>query len=170
MCIKKRTAGVINREWDILPVDDSSEAKAQADAVKKMFDKADMRNDDGLTEALKHLAMAAFRGRSAVKPFFTDSNELMLKKLDNWNFLQYQNNFYWNPSSEQVGWFDADTPPQVEFLPKNEICYVVDSMPVDIPGLMVYLRQLVGEEQWARFVEKQGIPQVVIEAPEGTPD
>lgn len=31
-------------------------------------------------------------------------------------------------------------------------------MPVDIPGLMVYLRQLVGEEQWARFVEKQGIP------------
>ena len=94
----------------------------------------------------------------------------MLKKLDNWNFLQYQNNFYWNPSSEQVGWFDADTPPQVEFLPKDEICYVVDSMPVDIPGLMVYLRQLVGEEQWARFVEKQGIPQIVIEAPDGTPD
>lgn len=43
-------------------------------------------------------------------------------------------------------------------------------MPIDIPGMMVYLRQLVGEEQWARFVEKQGIPQVVIEAPEGTPD
>lgn len=170
VCIKKRTAGVINRKWDILPVDESSEAKAQAEEVKKMFDKADMRNDDGLTEALKHLAMAAFRGRSAVKPFFTDDNQLMLKKLDNWNFLQYQNNFYWNPSSEQVGWFDADTPPQVQFLPKDEICYVVDSMPVDIPGLMVYLRQLVGEEQWARFVEKQGIPQIVIEAPDGTPD
>ena len=89
MCIKKRTAGVINRKWDILPVDDSSEARNQADEVKKMFDKSDMRNDDGLTEALKHLAMAAFRGRSAVKPFFTASNELMLKKLDNWNFLQY---------------------------------------------------------------------------------
>lgn len=43
-------------------------------------------------------------------------------------------------------------------------------MPIDVPGLMVYLRQLVGEEQWARFVEKQGIPQVVITAPEGTPD
>ncbi|WP_407450935.1 DUF935 family protein [Fibrobacter sp.] len=35
---------------------------------------------------------------------------------------------------------------------------------------MIYLRQLIGEEQWSRFVEKQGIPQVVIEAPEGTPD
>lgn len=43
-------------------------------------------------------------------------------------------------------------------------------MPIDVPGLMLYLRQLVGEEQWARFVEKQGIPQVVINTPEGTPD
>ena len=57
-----------------MPVDDSSEAKAQAEEVKKMFDKADMRNDDGLTEALKHLTMASFRGRSAVKPFFTKDN------------------------------------------------------------------------------------------------
>ena len=89
VCIKKRTAGVINRKWDILPFDESNEAKAQAEAVKKMFEKADMRNDDGLTGALKHLAMAAFRGRSAVKPFFTEGNELMLKKLDNWNLLQY---------------------------------------------------------------------------------
>ena len=55
-------------------------------------------------------------------------------------------------------------------LPKDEVCWLDDDMPVDVPGLMVYLRQLVGEEQWARFVEKQGIPQVVIEAPEGTPD
>lgn len=27
----------------------------------------------------------------------------------------------------------------------------------------------MGEEQWARFIEKQGIPQVVITAPDGTP-
>lgn len=55
-------------------------------------------------------------------------------------------------------------------LPKDEVCWLEDSMPIDIPGLMLYLRQLVGEEQWARFVEKQGIPQIVITAPEGTPD
>jgi hypothetical protein len=55
-------------------------------------------------------------------------------------------------------------------LPKSEVCYLLDDKPIDVPGLMIYLRQLVGEEQWARFVEKQGVPQVVITAPEGTPD
>ena len=169
VCINKRTAGVLNREWDILPVVETPEAKKQAEAVKEIFAKAETKNEDGLTEAIKHLVMAAFRGRSAIKPFFKDG-ELILKKLNNWNVLQYNGNFYWNPSSEEVGWFDAEVSPNVVPLPKDEICYLLDSMPIDVPGLMLYLRQLVGEEQWSRFVEKQGIPQVVIEAPDGTPD
>lgn len=171
VCINKRTAGVLNREWDILPVDETPAAKKQAEDVKAVFQKADSRNDDGLTEAIKHLVLSAFRGRSAVKPFFDENGDLFFKKLNNWNVLEYNGHFYWNPSSEEVGWFDeAGKPPTVQFLPKEEICYLTDSMPIDVPGLMLYLRQLVGEEQWARFVEKQGIPQVVINTPEGTPD
>lgn len=81
VCISKRTAGVLNREWDILPEDDSAEAKKQADEVKKMFTKLDQKNDDGLTDALKHLVMSSFRGRAAVKPFFDADGSLMLKKL-----------------------------------------------------------------------------------------
>lgn len=161
---------MLNREWDIIPVDDTAEAKDQAKAVKRMFDKADSRNEDGLTDALKHLVMAAFRGRSAIKPFFTEDNQLMLKKLENWNLLEYNNILYWNPSSEPTGWLDEAKPATIKYLPKEEVCWLKDTMPIDIPGLMLYLRQLVGEEQWARFVEKQGIPQVVITAPEGTPD
>lgn len=34
----------------------------------------------------------------------------------------------------------------------------------------MYLRQLVGENGWARAVEKYGVAPVVITAPEGTPD
>lgn len=169
VCISKRTAGVLDRAWDITPRDETPEAEKQTKAVKDVFLRCDSRNEDGLTDALKHLCMSAFRGRSAIKPFFVNG-ELLLKKLYNWNVLEYQNNLYWNPSSEPVGWFDADTPPQVIPLPKSEVCWLQDSLPIDIPGLMVYLRQLVGEEQWARFVEKQGIPQIIIEAPEGTPD
>lgn len=86
VCINKRTAGVINRKWDILPIVETPEAKAQAAKVKEMFLKADTRNEDGLTEALKWLVLAAFRGRSAVKPFIEDG-ELILKKLNNWNLL-----------------------------------------------------------------------------------
>lgn len=171
VCINKRTAGVVNRKWDIVPIDESVEAKRQAKLVKEMFEKSDTRNEDGLTDGLKWLVMSAFRGRSAIKPFFDEKGDLFFKKLNNWNVLEYNGHFYWNPSSEEVGWFDtANTYPKVQPLPKDEICYLLDEMPIDVPGLMLYLRQLVGEEQWARFVEKSGIPQVIINAPEGTPD
>lgn len=171
VCINKRTAGVVNRKWDVVPIDESADAKKQAKLVKEVFEKSDTRNEDGLTEGLKWLVMSAFRGRSAIKPFFDEKGDLFFKKLNNWNVLEYNGHFYWNPSSEEVGWFDtANTYPSVQPLPKDEICYLLDEMPIDVPGLMLYLRQLVGEEQWARFVEKSGIPQVIIAAPEGTPD
>ena len=170
VCISKRTAGVLNRKWDIMPLDESVEAKKQAEEIKKVFEKSDTRNEDGLTSAMKHLVMSAFRGRSAVKPFFDDDGNLFFKNLNNWNVLAWNGNFFWNPSSEEVGWFDSGNPVNCIPLPKDEICFMTNSQPIDIPGLMLYLRQLVGEETWARLVEKQGIPQVVIEAPQGTPD
>lgn len=169
VCIQKRCAGVLNREWDVLPVDDSQAAKDQAEQVKKLFEKANMRNEDGLTEALRHLVMSSFRGRAALKPFFSDSGDLLLKRLDNWNVLYWNGKLYWNPSSEPAPWFtDEESVPFAE-IPKSEVCFVRDDMPIDVPGVMIYLRQLVGEEQWARFIEKQGIPQIVIKAPDGTP-
>ena len=52
ICINKRIAGVLNRKWDIVPIDESEEAKNQADIVKKMFVKSDLKNEDGLMEVL----------------------------------------------------------------------------------------------------------------------
>ena len=60
-----------------------------------MFERCDTRNIDGLTEALRHLGLASFRGRSGIKPFFTGSGELLLKKLDNWNLLEQDGKLYW---------------------------------------------------------------------------
>lgn len=140
VCIAKRTAGVLNREWDITTIDESAEAKKQQKDIKELMLKADTRNEDGLTEALKHLVMSSFRGRSAIKPFFTEDGNILFKKLNNWNVLEYNGHLYWNPSSESVGWFDSDVPPSVIPLPKEEVCYLTDSMPIDIPGLMLYLR------------------------------
>ena len=116
-----------------------------------MLERCDMRNIDGLTEALRHLGLAAFRGRSGIKPFFTESGELLLKKLDNWNLLEQDGRLYWcADGSFSVG---------MQGLPEvtGEVCWVKSTNPVDIPGIQIYLRQLVGEEQWARFVEKSGI-------------
>lgn len=53
-------------------MDNSSEAGTQAKLVQHMFEMCDTRNKDGLTEALRHLVMYTFRGRSAVKPFVVD--------------------------------------------------------------------------------------------------
>ena len=168
ICLNKRLAGITSRKWDILPIDDSAEAKAQAETVKKMFDKSDTRNLDGLTECLRHLGMAAFRGRSVVKPFINDDNELYFKNIENWNALTYNNRLYWNPDADQgIDLRDNNT---LQELTEDEVIWIYDERPIDLPGLMIYLRQLIGEDRWSMAVEKFGIPPVVITAPEGTPD
>ena len=168
ICLNKRLAGITSRKWDIIPIDESAEAKAQADTVKKMFDKSDTRNLDGLTECLRHLGMAAFRGRSVVKPFINDDNELYFKNIENWNALTYNNRLYWNPDADQgVDLRDNNT---LEEISEDEVIWISDERPIDLPGLMIYLRQLIGEDRWSMAVEKFGIPPVVITAPEGTPD
>lgn len=161
ICIEKRLAGIVNREWRITPDDPSEESKERAGAVQKMFERCERRNVDGLTEALRHLGLAAFRGRSCVKPFFAEDGSLILKKLDNWNVLEMDGRLKWCPDDN----FGAPLPDVTD-----EVCWVRCGNPVDVPGIQIYLRQLVGEEQWARFVEKSGIAQVLLTAPEGTPD
>ena len=168
ICINKRIAGVLNRKWDIIPIDESEEAKNQADIVKKMFVKSDLKNEDGLTEALRHLVLSSFRGRAAVKPFITDEG-LIFKKLENWNYLNYNGKNYWSIESQPVITYNNNELDLPE-IPKDEICYIVDDKPLDWCGLTIYLRQLIGEEQWARCVEKFGIPQVLLTTPEGTPE
>ena len=101
ICLNKRLAGITSRKWDILPTDESAEAKAQAETVKRMFDKSDTRNLDGLTECLRHLGLASFRGRSVVKPFINEDNELYFKKIQNWNALTWNDKLYWNPNADQ---------------------------------------------------------------------
>lgn len=133
-----------------------------------MFDISDMRNLDGLTNCLRHLGMASFRGRSVVKPFISEDGELYFKTIDNWNALEYNDKLYWNPTADQgVNLRDDNTLQQIT---DDEVIWVKEDRPIDIPGLQVYLRQLVGEDNWARATEKYGVAQILITAPEGTPD
>lgn len=170
ICINKRIAGVANKKWDIIPIDDTPEAKKQAEQVKKMFDDADLYNKDGLTEAINHLVLATFRGRAAVKPFI-ENNKLIFKKLENWNFISYNGKNYWNPKADYT-YFTNDTslPNGVVELPDDEVCYITDDKPLDWVGLQIYLRQIIGEDNYARFIEKYGVPPVILKAPEGTPE
>ena len=172
VCISKRLAGMQNRQWAVTKLEESDEAKAQQEAVQKLLGKADTRNEDGLSEALRHLDMATFRGRSAVKPFFDENGNLFFKKLNNWNFLRWNGKSYWNPEANPTFLADEKDPTAIGLIevPEGELCYIVDDKCLDWCGITIYLRQLIGEENWARAVEKFGIPQVLLTAPEGTPD
>lgn len=167
ICIQKRLAGIQSRKWDIVPIDDSKTAVAQADQVRKHFKRSDMKNIDGLSEAIRHLAMATFRGRSIVKPF-VDEDGLRFKIVNNWNALCKGSKLYFNPAPETVVGCDFES--QLEEIPNSEVCWLKESLPIDVPGIQIYLRQLVGEEQWARAVEKYGVAQILLEVPEGTTD
>ena len=133
-----------------------------------MFEKSDMRNLDGLTEALRHLGMASFRGRSVVKPFINDNNELYFKPIENWNALEFNNKLYWNPNCDQMVNLRDDN--RLEQITEDEVVWIKEERPIDIPGLQIYLRQIVGEDNWSRAIEKYGVAPVIITAPEGTPD
>ena len=58
VCLQKRIAGITSRKWDIQPVDQTEEAVAQANRVKRIFEVSDTRNNDGLTDALMHMEKA----------------------------------------------------------------------------------------------------------------
>lgn len=167
VCIQKRISGVLARKWKITPIDDRDASISQAEEIQKIFDICDTLNEDGLTEAIRHLCMASFRGRSVVKPFIDEDGNLLLKKLQNWNILDYNGKLFWNPEVD-IGHLPSDG--RLQEIPRGEVACIRDEFPIDVPGIQIYLRQLVGEQQWSRFVEKQGIPQILITAPEGTPD
>lgn len=168
-CINKRIAGVQNRMWTISPMDNSDEARRQADKIMQMFEQSDNQVEDNLTNAIRHLTLGSFRGRSAVKPFIKD-DKLFFKCLDNWNFLRYQNKLYWNPEVSQTPLIEENWDKNIVELNKDEVCYFYDDKPIDWIGIQIYLRQLVGEETYSRFIEKCGIPQILLTTPENVPE
>ena len=173
VCIQKRTAGVLGRDWTVEPLDQKNPVHVkQAEAVKLILEKSDTLNENSFTDAIKWLILSSFRGRAVVKPFVSEDGGIFFKRLQNWNVLFWNGTFYWNPSSEETPWLDqqAPLPPGMEPLPKDEICYLLNDTRIDIPGLMIYLRILVGEDAWSRATEKLGVPPIILTAPEGTPD
>lgn len=137
--------------------------------MKKVFVKASTRNIDGLVKAFEYLVLGAFRGRAVVKPFITDG-ELRFVPVENWNTLQWNRKLYWNPEADESLNFVNGVPPGLKELTEDEVCWTSYDRPIDLPGLDVYLRLAVGETNWARSIEKFGIPPVLLTPPEGTPD
>lgn len=155
--IDKRVSQITDMSWRVEGTQGEKVEEALRDCdAKQAF--------DSVQNAIEHLALYSFRGRSCVKPFW-DADGLRLKVLNNWNVLLKNNRLYWNPEAIM-----APDWGRMEEIPEDEILFCSTNRPIDLPGLEIYLRQSVGETKWAQFTERQGIPQVLITAPEGTPD
>lgn len=172
ICIERRVSEILNRGWKVVPLiedDESLETTNQKTRLENMLKKSDLRSGTGLTDAIRHLGLYAFRGRSVVKPFVDKDDNLEFIPVENTNILRsVYDKYYWVDSSSVF--ITAEDIEKQKEIPTNEIIAINTDKPIDYPGLLVYLRQAIGELQWARFVEKQGIPQVVITAPDGTTD
>jgi hypothetical protein len=169
ICIERRISEILNRGWNIVPLidgDESLETTTQKETLEKLLKKSDLKSGTGLTDAIRHLALYAFRGRSIVKPFI-ENGELEFTLLSNTNVVKdVYDKYYWIENGNLF--FSSDDISKQTQIPEKEIIAISTKNAIDYPGLLVYLRQAIGELQWARFIEKQGIPQVVITAPEGT--
>ena len=107
-----------------------------------------------------------------MKPFFKNG-VLSWRRLENWNVLRAFNKNWWNPSGDfpcvsivdRDSWFS-----NMEEIPSDEVCYTLYQNPIDLPGVMVYLRHIVGENKWAQMIERRGNPQVILTPPDGTPE
>ena len=156
ICIDKRVSQLTDLSWHV-------EGPA-AEKIEKALRECDAKQAfDSVQNAIEHLALYSFRGRSCVKPFW-GRDGLRLKTLNNWNVLLKNNRLYWNPEALMA------PGAQLQEIPEEEILFCTAKRAIDLPGILIYLRQNVGETRWAQFVERQGIPQVLLTAPEGTPD
>ena len=171
--IQRRLAGIQNRKWKIAPLyPESQQSVEQAEVVDDIFRRSDAKNLHGLTEAIRHLGMASFRGRSAVKPVVTDG-ELSFHSIENWNLLEWNGKLYFAPNASEFNFLPATMdgiPNGVSQVPEGEVAWVKEERPIDIPGIEIYLRQAIGEDAWSRATERYGLAQVIITAPDGTPD
>jgi len=72
--------------------------------------------------------------------------------------------WYWNPEAHAYTGLAACRP-----IPQGELVTFVAPYHIDYPAMTIYLRSAVGEQGWARFVERFGIPPVILTMPSDIP-
>jgi phage gp29-like protein len=172
VCAERRAGALVALDWQIavrsakrVPGYDQALADDQSAALEAVYGRADAGN---LTAAIERLAMAFFRGFAHVAPLFTPDGLSVtgFDILDGWNFVRdiATGAWYWNPNGRAYGGRDS-----LSEIPASELCSVVRSRHIDYPALAIYLRNAVGERAWGQFIERYGIPPVIITMPPDIP-
>ena len=169
-CVERRSTALLETDITVRKVDaekargfDEQLAADQAAFLTLCFADAARGN---LHEALEHLALAFFRGFSHARPLYAPGMSSLegFDTLDGWNFCRdiHDGSWWWNP--------DAASVPTSNCLqiPTGEMVSVVRSRHVDYPALPIYIRRGLGDTKYGIFMERYGVPPVIIAMPPDT--
>ncbi len=166
-CVERRSSALMETDYCIKVVDadkargfDQSLAEDQQAFLKLAF--ADAENGN-LNETIEHLGLGFFRGYAHAKPLYNNNGTTLegFDILDNWNFCQdrHTGRWYWNPSAQ------AAINDNLQEIPAGELVTIARPRHVDYPALSIYIRAALGERKWGIFLERYGVPPVIITMP-----
>lgn len=169
-CSERRSTALLETDTTIRKVDaekargfDESLADDQAAFLKLAFADAERGN---LNEALEHLGLAFFRGFSHARPLYAPGMASLegFDTLDGWNFCRdiHDGSWWWNPDAASVPSTNCQP------IPTGELVTVVRARHVDYPALEIYIRRALGDKKYGIFLERYGVPPVIIVMPPDT--
>lgn len=166
---ERRASSLLSRDWDVKSYEsskvrgyDEKLSDDQRGFLKLAYAQAERGN---LTETMEHLSTAFFRGYAHARPIFSADMQCIegFDVLDNWNFCRdhQTGTWYWNPSAQPTPSMDAVTE-----IPAGELVSVVRTKHVDYPAMEIYIRRALGDRKYGIFLERYGIPPVIIIMPQ----
>ncbi len=181
VCAERRAAGVQETDWLI--------KQKQSSRMGKLFDEkladeqqafleeaygacegsnepnAQTQTGSGLIDGIEWMSSAFFRGFAHAVPRYSPDGQrlLAIESLDQWNFVRERTTgrWLWNPNALAVV-YGTD----LQEVPSDELITLVRTRHIDYPALAVFIRNALGEKQWGIFMERYGIPPVMIIMPE----
>ena len=155
-CVDRRLSALSALGWRVVVNEEGAAAEAQKAKLEGLLDGA-----VGLSACIEHLGLAFFRGYSFAAPYLKEGR-LCFQLPPSWEFNRSPDGTWWhNPLVIEAG---PGGEGQVSFDPED-VLHLERVRAVDYPALALFLRHEVAEDQWGRFLERYGIPPVILEMP-----
>ena len=155
-CVDRRLSALSALGWRVVANVEGAAAEAQKAKLESLLSAA-----EGLGAAIEHMGLAFFRGFSFCEPYMR-AGHLAFNCPPSWEFNRSPDGTWWHNPLVIEG--DAGGEGQTAFDPEAVI-HIERVRAVDYPALALYLRHEVAEDQWGRFLERYGIPPVILEMP-----
>jgi phage gp29-like protein len=168
ICAERRSASVAELDWTIAQKAakrlgsawDAALAQEQQDYLEAAYGAC-----TNFLDGVEWLGSAFFRGFAHVRPEYAiDGRSLVgFVTLDQWNFVRNRKTAAWHWNPKALGTADVDGLAEI---PAGELVSLVRVRHIDYPALPIFIRSALGERKWGVFIERYGVPPVMIIMPQ----